>query len=351
MKVGIIAPPFITIPPKGYGGTELVIYNLVEGLSRLGHKVILFAPKYSKTSADNFIPYIDSDEITLNIASPLMQKLTAMELCSKFAYSFSAYKSVDVIHDHTLSNNIVDKPSIHTLHGPATEGSVNKCVEISNNPLNHFVSISKKQKEMYLTLSKNINFAGTVYNSIDVKTTEWNSNKEDFLLFVGRINWEKGPDMAVRVAAKLKKPLVMVVKMSEDFEKEFFSRKIQPLLDRFPKSISIKMYEEPPHDFKFKLYQKAKCTLFTSQWEEPFGLVMIESMASGTPVVALKRGAAPEVIAHGKTGFLVNNEKEMIEALKDIDKIKPEDCRKHVEKYFSVEKMAENYANLYKNIL
>ncbi len=350
MKIGVIAPPFIPIPPPGYGGTELVIANLVEGLIRLGNEVILFAPKDSKTSASKFFQYIDNKDINLSLSSPLSEKILANELSSKFAYSMSAYLGVDIIHDHTLSENIVNIPAIHTLHGPGTEASVERCIKLSCNPLNHFVSISDRQRDIYLTLSRDINFAGTVYNSIDIHKSKWTADKEDFLLFVGRINWEKGPDTAIKIAARVKMPLVMVVKMSEQFEKDFFSEKIRPLLKKFPKEITLKLYEEPPQDFKFQLYQKAKCTLFTSQWEEPFGLVMIESMAAGTPVIALRRGAAPEVIEDGKTGFIVDTKEELIEAVKNIDKIKPEDCRKHIEKKFSVEKMAEDYIKLYKKI-
>jgi len=351
MKIGIIAPPYIPIPPAGYGGTELVIYNLIEGLSRLNQEVVLFGPKGSRTSASSFYPYLENENLEFSLASSKNEKLIAGELSAKFAYSMAGFLGADIIHDHTLSINVTGMPAVHTLHGPGTEGSVKKCVELSKNPVNSFVSISDRQREIYLTLSREINFAGTVYNSIDVKKTDWSSEKEDFLLFVGRINWEKGPDMAIRVAARVNKPLVMVIKMSEQFEKDFFSTEIRPLLEEFPKNLTFKLYEEPPHAFKFQLYQKAKCTLFTSQWEEPFGLVMIESMASGTPVVALRRGAAPEVIKDGVTGFVVDTEEELIEAVKNIDKIKPEDCRKHVEENFSVEKMAENYLKVYKKVL
>ncbi len=351
MKISMIAPPYIPIPPLGYGGTEWVIYNLIEGLSLQGNEVILFGNQYSNTRAHKFLPYIENKEFEFGIFSPLPEKLIANELCVKYAHSMSAYLNVDIIHDHTLSYNLIDKPTVHTLHGPGTEGSVIKCVELSDNHNNHFVSISKRQQEMYLTINKDINFVGNVYNSIDIHKIDWSKDKEDFFLFVGRINWEKGPDMAIRVAAKIKKPLVMIVKMSEQFEKDFFSENIQPLLDEFQKSLTLKLYAEPPHEFKFEVYRKAKCTLFTSQWEEPFGLVMIESMACGTPVIALKRGAAPEVIIDGKTGFLVETEEEMIEAAKNIDKINPEDCRKHVEENFSLKKMAGDYIKIYKKIL
>ncbi len=351
IHVAVISPPYIPIPPPGYGGTELVIYNLVEGLKKLGHKVTLFAGRGSKTSADHFFLYIEEKDIDLSLASPLDVKRVTKELGAKYAYCRSALNGADIIHDHTLSDNITALPSVHTLHGPGTEATVNKCVEISKNKLNHFVSISDRQKEIYLTHSKKINFSGTVHNSIDVDKLKWQKKKEDFLLFVGRINWEKGPDIAIRTAARAKMPLAMIVKMSEQFEKDFYTQEIQPIINNLASGITIKLYEEPPQDFKFKLCRQARCTLFTSQWEEPFGLVMIESMACGTPVIALRRGAAPEVIVDGKTGFIVDTEEEFAEALKKIDSIDPAECRRHVEDNFSVKKMAERYVSAYRKIL
>jgi len=139
--------------------------------------------------------------------------------------------------------------------------------------------------------------------------------------------------------------------MSEEFEKEFYRAEIKPLIDQYPKGLLLKLHEDLPREMILDLYERAKCTLFTSQWEEPFGLVMIESMACGTPVIGLRRGAVPEVIVDGKTGFVVDNEDEMIQAIKGIDKIKPEDCRRHIKENYSREKMAENYVSLYEKIL
>jgi glycosyltransferase involved in cell wall biosynthesis len=136
-----------------------------------------------------------------------------------------------------------------------------------------------------------------------------------------------------------------------DFEKEFFNKEIQPWIDQYPKNLVFKFHEEIDRPLLFDLYKRAKCTLFTSQWEEPFGLAMTESMACGTPVVALRRGAAPEVIVDGKTGFVVDTEDEMIKVLHKVDKINPEACRLHIEENFSREKMAKDYLNVYKKLL
>ncbi|MFC1806862.1 glycosyltransferase family 4 protein [Candidatus Omnitrophota bacterium] len=349
MKIAVIAPPWIPIPPPKYGGIEFVIYNLVEGLAKLGHEVVLIAPKESKASC-RILPYIEG-EAYLGLDSPMDVKLLAGEIASKYAFSAAGCEGVDIIHCHTHNEATVDIPCVYTLHGPANESTVETCVELSKNPKNSFVSISKRQQELHLMLNKDIRFSGNVYNCINPKIIEWQKKKEDFFLFVGRVNWEKGLDLAIRVASKAGVNLVMAVKMTEDFEKEFFRKEILPWIDRYPQHLFFQFHKEIPRHMILDLMKRAKCTLFTSQWEEPFGLVMIESMACGTPVMALRRGAAPEVIIDGKTGFIVESEEEMIEVTKRINEIKPADCRRHVERNFSREQMVRGYLKVYEDTL
>ena len=349
MKIGIIAPPWIQIPPPKYGGIELVVYHLVEGLVALGEEVVLFGPQECDVSC-KVIPYVENDAY-IGLDSSENEKMLVAELSAKYAYAMAACEGVDIIHDHTLSYPVVDIPTVHTLHGPATEGSVKRCVDLSTNRINNFVAISAKQQQLYHKINSGINFVDTVHNCVDVDRIEWKKDKEDFFLFVGRANWEKGLDLAIRVASKAGVNLVMAVKMTEDFEKQFFREEIMPWIDKYPNHLFFQFHKEIPRHMIVDLYKRAKCTLFTSQWEEPFGLVMIESMACGTPVMALNRGAAPEVIEHGKTGFIVDTEEEMIKMVKKADKLSPEDCRKRVENHFSRENMTKNYLEVYKNIL
>ncbi len=326
-----------------------MIYNLVEGLVAAGHEVILFAPKESKVSCKLY-PYIERD-IHLGLDSSMREKVLVGEVAVKYAYAMSAYEGVDIIHDHTLSSSPINVPTVHTLHGPSNEATVKHCVELSSNPKNYFVSISERQKELYLRLNSKINFIATVHNCIDIASIPWKKEKEDFFFFAGRANWEKGLDIAVRVAAKANVNLVMAVKMSEDFEKDFFQKEIQPLINNYPKSQTLEFYEEISRELLDDLFLRAKCTLFTSQWEEPFGLVMIESMACGTPVIGIKRGAVPEVIVHGKTGFIAETEEEMVQAIKRIDEIDPGVCRRYAEENFSRKNLAQNYLAVYEKIL
>jgi len=351
MKIGVIAPPWIPIPPPKYGGTELVVYNLVEGLVVLGQEVILFAPQESNVSCE-LRAYIESGTY-LGLDTPLRTKVLASELTAKYAFAQAAYEKVDIIHSHLMDFPNVDIPTVYTLHGPANDDSVGRCAALSKDPGNSFVSISNRQQELFLKMDKSIRFSGNVYNCTDAKSFEWKKKKEDFFLFVGRVNWEKGLDLAIKVASKAGVNLIMAVKMTEDFEKEFFRKEILPWIEKYPQHLFFQFQKELPRKMIFDLLKRARCTLFTSQWEEPFGLVMIESMACGTPVIALRRGAAPEVIIDGKTGYLADSEDDMVEIIKQgkIDTIKSEDCRRHIERNFSREKMVHDYLEIYKRIL
>jgi glycosyltransferase involved in cell wall biosynthesis len=344
MKIAVIAPPWIPIPPSNYGGIESVIYDLVEGLTEMGEEVILFAQQGSKVSC-RLYPYLDKPR-DFGLNSPGKEKRFVAELSSKYAYAMAGYEKADIIHDHTLAIPGVNVPIV-SLHGPANEATVKRCEEISKNPHNFFVTISNRQKENYEVYKRKINFLSTVYNSIDVKKVGWRDKKEDFCFFAGRANWEKGVDLAVRVASRARAGLIMAIKMAEDFEKEFFRKEVKPWIDSYPKNLLFGIHHDLNKESIFEFYQRARYTLFTSQWEEPFGLVMIESMACGTPVIGLRRGSVPEVIVDGKTGFLADSEEDMAEATKKIGTINPMDCRLHVEKNFSRERMCRNYLEAY----
>ncbi|MFC1482782.1 glycosyltransferase family 4 protein [Candidatus Margulisiibacteriota bacterium] len=349
MKIAMIAPPFISVPPQKYGGTELVIYNLIEELEKLGHTVYLFANKESKASCELF-SYWNSPKI-MDLAAPIEDKEFVHELCIKYAYVMAEKLGVDIIHDHTLTRNTTSIPTITTLHGPAADTIVDMCHRYSCDAPHYFVSISERQQKLFLEKNSDINFAGTVHNGVETELFPFNDKKEDFILFMGRVNWEKGLDAAIRIATQAKEHLSMCIKKEEDFEIEFFDEVIQPSINTFPKDLRLGIHENKDRKFLVDQFMRAKCTLFTSQWEEPFGLVMIESMLCGTPVIAFNRGAAPEVIRDGVTGFIVESEEEMVEALKKVDTIDPQQCRDHVIQHFSREVMADRYARVYEEVI
>ncbi len=344
MKIGMIAPPWLSIPPKGYGGIERVIYDLTEGLARRRHKVLLFAPGDSQTSG-TLVPIVKKH---LGQNLPPEALFPIFSLAAQYSFARAAYEGVDLVHGHTLQETEIKVPIVETLHGPGTAEVKKRCKKLSDKRGYHFVAISKRQKELY---GRGVKIAGVVYNGIDTTKIKYKENKSGYLYFIGRANWEKGLDLAVRVAVKAGLNLVMAIKMTEDHEKKFYKKEVQPWLNKYKKKNSFKFYGEITPKQKYDLYRNATATLFTSQWEEPFGLVMTESMACGTPVLALRKGAAPEVIVNGKTGFVVDTEAEMVKAVGEIGKLKPRDCRRHVEKNFSLEKMAREYEAIYRKII
>lgn len=340
MRIGMIAPPWLPVPPTGYGGIELVVYGLTEGLVERGHEVVLFAPGDSQTSA-KLVPIVGK-----HIGQDWPGLAASIGACfSGYCYARAFLERVDVVHDHTLHHQVsFPLPSVHTLHGPRAHGHA-RAVQMSAEGRNYFVAISRRQRELYG--EEGINWAGVVHNAMDARNIPFSTRKEGYLLFVGRANWEKGLDLAVRVAVKARQRLVMAVKMTEAHEREYFAREVQPWMAKGDVTL---LGEITPQE-KLDLYRSASCTVFSSQWEEPFGLVMTESMACGTPVVALNRGAAPEVIVDGVTGFVCADEEEMVEAVRRARELDPVACRNHVEKNFSVAKMAAEYEAIYRRVL
>ncbi len=346
MKIAIIAPPWISVPPPKFGGIEQSIHNLAEGLTELGQEVILFAHRDSRVSC-RLIPYLDNPSLDFcRDANSFMA-----ELSGKFAYYRAGYEKVNIIHDHTLFDSHVNIPAIHTVHGVAREQNVNRCIRLSERKKNYFVGISEIQIQRYRTLDPTLNFIGCIHHGIDVDSVKWSKKKEDFSLFVGRANWAKCIDAALRVAAKARIGLVMAIKIVEDFERDFFIREIQPYLDKHPKDLLLKLHNEVSRDFLFDLFRRAKCTIYTSHWDDPFGHVLLESMASGTPVIALRRNTAGELITDGRSGILVDSEDDMVTAFERLDQIDPKECRREAEERFSRKKMAEKYLNLYTKVI
>ncbi|MGH2829564.1 MAG: glycosyltransferase family 4 protein, partial [Actinomycetota bacterium] len=206
----------------------------------------------------------------------------------------------------------------------------------------HLVAISEAQR----AFCPDLNYAGTVYNGIDTNLYPFRKDKEDYLLFLGRVNKEKGPEIAIEVAARAGMKLKMAVKMSEQFEQEYWREVVEPRLTG-----SEEILGEISVTEKAALLAGARATLFPIQWPEPFGLVMTESMACGTPVLAFPLGAAPEVILDGVTGFLPPDVDGMISAIGRLDQIDPTACRAHVESKFGADTMSAGYEQIFERIL
>lgn len=327
MRIAEIAPVWVPVPPPAYGGIELVVSLLADGLSRRGHEVTLFAASGSTTDA--------------NLISPVPEPRDLMEslgnVTDEVVHALPAYRNADqfdVIHDHTGLGSALGAahkgppPVVHTLHGPWTEQSKRFFAAIS--PPVQLIAISEAQAAQ----NSDVQYAGVVHNAVDVDVYPWQKEKEDFLVFLGRCNPEKGPEIAVDVAKRAGLPLVMMMKRFEPHEQEHWDKEVAP---RMTGDEEIRY--DVGHDEKCEVLARAKGLLFPIQWSEPFGLVMIEAMACGTPVLAMPGGAAPEVVADGETGFLTETADEMVEAVGRLDEISPTACRERVTEHFSADVM------------
>lgn len=334
LRIGMVAPVWFPVPPQGYGGIERVVSLLAEGLVAAGHDVTLFAAAGSRTSARLVTPlpappaFDDTDAVAGDIFHTTVAYLRADEF--------------DVIHDHTGLGPALGAmlgsgpPVVHTLHGPWT-GLSRRFLRLVHDRV-HLVAISEAQR----ATNRDVRYAGVVHNGVDLAAHPLQTTKDDFALFVGRINPEKGPEVAVDVARRAGLPLVMVVKRSERAEQAYWDDVVAPRL----RGDEI-VLEQPPHDVKVDLLGRARALLFPINWEEPFGLVMVEAMACGTPVIARPCGAATEVIAHGTTGFLCRDAAEMVDALDAARDLSPVACRAHVEASFSAASMVAGYERVY----
>jgi glycosyltransferase involved in cell wall biosynthesis len=252
----------------------------------------------------------------------------------------------DIIHSHMGCAalpyaNLVKTPTVHTLHGIFTPDNEKMFSHARRQP---YVSISNSQREPRL----NLNCVATVYNGIDLNTYEFYPQPQDppYLAFLGRISPEKGTHLAIEIAKRSGWHLKMAGKV-DVVDVQYFEQEIKPHID----GKQIEYLGEASHSQKNALMGGAVATLFPITWREPFGLVMVESMAAGTPVIAMELGSTSEVIAHGKTGFLVHSVEEFVETIARVDQLDRQACREHVLNNFSVQRMADGYEAVYQQIL
>jgi glycosyltransferase involved in cell wall biosynthesis len=337
LKIAQIAPLWFPVPPKKYGGTERIVYFLTEELVKRGHKVTLFASGDSKTKAKLIAP----------IKKGLIEQGVPWTDYTWSGFNtFLAFKEAnkfDVIHSHWglfpfFFQEFVKTPLLFTFHNIPKRGDHRwKIIGYFKDKIN-VVFISQSEKNNSQVKFKK---SWVVYNGIDVSYFKFNSQPEDHFVWIGRVSPEKGIENAIKVAKKLGIKLLLAGQIQE-MRKEYFKKKIKPHLSK-----KIKYLGEIPQEKLPDFYGKAKALLYPIEWEEPFGLVMAEAMACGTPVIVFDRGSAREVVKNGVTGFVVKNNEEMIKAIKKIEKIDRKNCRERVEKYFTYQKMVSDYEKIY----
>ena len=338
MKIAQVAPLREKVPPLNYGGIELVVSRLTDELVRRGHEVTLFASGDSETLAHLEAVYPRALRLDPQISDYNLYEM--LEL----SQVYQRFSEFDVIHSHIgvmalPMASLVSTPTVHTLHGSFTPDTSRAFSAHQNQP---YVSISDAQRQV------DLNYVGTVYNGIHTSNYPFFEQPEDppYLAFLGRLSPEKGPQNAIAIAKRSGWKLKMAGKIDE-VDTEFFETEIAPLID----GKQIEYLGEVSHAEKAQLMGKAAVTLFPITWREPFGLVMIESMATGTPVIAMNLGSVPEVISHGVTGFVCQNIEEMADVIPKALELNRQVCREYVENKFTVTQMVNGYEAVYEKII
>jgi glycosyltransferase involved in cell wall biosynthesis len=335
VKIAILSPPWFPVPPTGYGGIEWIVSLLADGLVDAGHDVTLFASGDSRTKA--------TLDTVFDTAPSQWIGRSFWEL-RHVLHCYEQHEDFDVIHDHsgpfaaTLSAAITT-PVVHTVHGPLAGEPGQLYDQVTHvAPRVGLISLSMNQRKP----RPGFNWIANVPNALDLSVYPFRPQRGNYLLFIGRMSPDKGAHRAVAVAMEAGVPLKLAGKLHEPKEREYFEQFVAPHLGD-----GIEYLGEVSHGQKVELLQHARATLFPIEWEEPFGLVMIESMACGTPVIATRRGSVPEVVEHGRSGIIVDDYTLMAHALAEADRIDSVECRQYVQERFSPMRMVRDYVRAY----
>ncbi len=350
MKIAQIAPPYESVPPKKYGGTERVVYALTEELVHRGHDVTLFASGDSKTSARliSTFPKGIREQFPRDM-SPFDDAQRTMAFVQHLVKAYKMAAEFDIIHDHTTLRSLPlgltfgqysKVPVISTLHSVLTEHNIQNYEKLNRA---YLVAISEAQKKP----APNLNYIATVHNGLEMHEYPFAARPGSYLLHVGRIASIKGVHHAIAIAKKLNLPLIIAAKLDE-VDKPYYEEKVKPFID----GEQICWIGEVTQEERNDLMANALCFMHTLDWEEPFGLTLIESMACGTPVAAFNRGSMPEIIQQGKTGWIADTVDELAQLIKDNAKeVNRHYCRSYALNRFSAKRMTSEYEMIYESII
>jgi len=338
MKIAQVAPLTEAVPPKLYGGTERVVAYLTDALVELGHDVTLFASGDSVTKAKLAPIWPQALRLDPAIKDFLAPVFMELEMVARRAHEF------DVIHSHLdyfgyPLLRLLDVPSVTTLHGRLDLPELRPLYEVYDDmPV---VSISDSQR---VPLPQ-ANYVATILHGLPQNLLAKGSGAGGYLAFLGRISPEKAPDAAIRIAARAGMPLKIAAKVDR-VDAEYFKTTIEPLLSLGQVEFIGEIGEHQKSDF----LGNAAGLLFPIAWREPFGLVMIEAMACGTPVIAFENGSVPEVLEDGVTAFIVQNEDQAVRAVRKIGMLDRHRIRAEFDQRFTAQHMAQNYLKLYSRL-
>jgi glycosyltransferase involved in cell wall biosynthesis len=355
MKILQIAPAWIDTPPKNYGGTEWVIYNLAEGLHFLKQNVTLFATKesitpvhlkyvFEKSLSDQKLPWSSS-------LPPLLHYHQAIKIAPDYDLVHAHLSSPTDLMLLPLLADLTEKgiPNVITIHSPLPLDTLSKMDSMYINQYAKYISVINISYSMQKKLAPQFNNAGVVHNTIHTDLYKYNGSKGKYLTWLGKILPKKGLLEAILISKKAGEQLIFagVVDNFQPESVDYFENIIKPLID----NKQIKYIGPADLDTKNKLLGNAKAFLYPLSWEEPFGMVLVEAMACGTPVISYNLGATSEIIQNNVNGFLIESPNDAINAIKNISKIKRINCRKHVEQNFSPIAAAKKHLEIYKREL
>lgn len=337
LRIGMLAPPWFTVPPVGYGGIEAMVAGLVDGLVARGHHVVLVGAGEPKTAAQRFHA-VFSDPPSLRLGEPMPEVLHAAA-----AAALIEREELDLVHDHTLAGPLLARgrsvPTLVTAHGPVRGEPGDYLVALGTSV--DVVAISQAQQRF----RPEVNWLTTVHNGIEVDSFPLGKGDGGYLLFLGRFNPDKGAHLAIDAARAAGRRLLLAGKLNEPAERAYFADAVAPRLGG-----GVEYVGEADAVTKRDLLAGAEALLFPVQWDEPFGLVMVEAMACGTPVVALRRGSVPEIVADGESGFVVDDLAGLVRAIAAVDLLDRRLCRARAE-LFDNARMVEGYEAAYRTVV
>jgi glycosyltransferase involved in cell wall biosynthesis len=335
VKVGLLAPPWIPVPPPCYGGIETVVDCLARGLTKAGHDVVVY------TVGESEVPV--STRYARDLAAGDQIGAGDLEL-SHAALAYEGLADRDVVHDHTLVGPLWAvargrERVVTTCHGPMG-GELRHVYGFYGSRL-PVVAISHDQAAR----APDVAVDTVIHHGVDPERFPSGRGDGGYLLFLGRMTPDKGAREAAQIARACHQPLKMAAKMREAAERAYFHEQVEPLLGG-----AVEYVGEADLDEKLRLLADARALLNPIHWAEPFGLVMIEALACGTPVLTYAIGSTPEIVQDGVTGFVCADQAELVAAVGEVDRLRREDCRAAVSEYFSTERMVADHIRLYERV-
>ncbi|MDQ0578374.1 glycosyltransferase family 4 protein [Streptomyces rishiriensis] len=334
LNIAMISTPWFELPPAGYGGTEAMCAALVDGLVELGHQVTVIGVGHNGTLGRFVATYETPQGDHLGSVGPEVVH------AARAAGTLASLRP-DVIHDHSTAGPLQARrrraPTVVTAHGPVS-GVTGEYYRALGDTV-HLVAISRAQQAQ----APDILWSGQIYNAVRTADYPYRLRKGRHALFLGRLAADKGVHLAIDAARRADMPILIAGACNDPAERAYVDAEVRPRLGEDARWIG-----EADHATKLGLLADARCLVFPICWEEPFGMVMVEAMACGTPVVALRRGSVPEIVDDGVTGFICDRPEQLPAALRSVDRLSPQACRERVCNRFDTLNMASAYQTLYR---